>query len=267
MELKYFQIDAFADEIFRGNPAGVVPMESWPDDDLLQSMASEHNLSETAFFVPGGEEGADFALRWMTPASEVDLCGHATLATGHALWAHLGWEHDRVVFSSRSGLLTVRRDGALYEMDFPALAIEPAPIDDTLVLALGGRPAEVYTGMDLICVFDTEREVMELSPDFGLLKRIDGVRAVGVTAPGRSHDFVSRLFAPAVGIDEDPVTGSLHCLLAPYWADRLGRTTLVARQVSRRGGEVRCVVDGDRVRLSGRAATYLEGTITVGGER
>mgnify|MGYP000232091216 CR=1 FL=1 len=259
-----FQIDAFASHVFSGNPAAVVPLHSWLDDSTLQAIAAENNLSETAFFVPGGADGTDFDLRWMTPASEVDLCGHATLASAHALWTHLGWDRDRVVFSSRSGPLTVRREGELYEMDFPALPVEPSRADDTLVHALGGRPAEVYTGMDLICVFDNEREIMELNPDFGMLKQIEGVRAVGVTAPGRSHDFVSRLFAPAVGVDEDPVTGSLHCLLAPYWADRLGRSRLVARQVSKRGGEIRCTVDGDRVRLSGRAVTYLEGTITVG---
>ncbi|MEL7484817.1 MAG: PhzF family phenazine biosynthesis protein, partial [Planctomycetota bacterium] len=222
MEYRYFQIDAFASEVFRGNPAGVVALETWPDAALMQSMASEHNLSETAFFVAGGENGADFALRWMTPTSEVDLCGHATLAAAHVLWEHLSWQRDSIAFSSRSGRLAVRRDGALYELDFPSLPLERVEIGDELVEALGARPAEVWRGMDLVCVFEHERDVLGLAPDFGLLKRVPGVRAVAATARAAEHDFVSRLFAPAVGIDEDPVTGSLHSMLAPLWAERLG---------------------------------------------
>lgn len=263
MKLSYCQVDAFASEVFRGNPAGVVPLESWPDDGLLQAMASEHNLSETAFFVPGGSDGEDFALRWMTPACEVDLCGHATLAAAHVLWAHLGWDKPVVTFSSRSGTLSVRRHNGMYELDFPALPLDQIDVDRELVQALGARPTEVWTGMDLVCVFDHESDVLGLSPDFGKLARISAVRAVAATAPGESQDFVSRLFAPAVGIDEDPVTGSLHCMLAPLWAKRLGRTRLVARQASKRGGEILCDIDGDRVRLGGAAVTYLEGTITL----
>lgn len=263
MEYQYFQVDAFASEIFRGNPAGVVPMESWPDDALLQSMASEHNLSETAFFVAGGDDGADFALRWMTPTSEVDLCGHATLAAAHVLWEHLGWKRDSIDFSSRSGRLAVRRDGGLYEMDFPSLPLERVEVGGDLVEALGARPAEVWRGMDLVCVFDDERDVLGLAPDFGVLKRVPGVRAVAATARASEHDFMSRLFAPAVGIDEDPVTGSLHSMLAPLWAERLGTNTLNAFQASKRGGEIRCVVDGDRVRLAGSAVTYLDGVIRL----
>ncbi|MEL6498118.1 MAG: PhzF family phenazine biosynthesis protein [Planctomycetota bacterium] len=263
MPLKYFQIDAFAGEIFRGNPAGVVPLDSWPSDDVLQSMASEHNLSETAFFVPEEGGAADFRLRWMTPRSEVDLCGHATLAAAHVLFRHLGWSGTDVRFSSRSGLLTVRRDGEKYELDFPALPLEPSEVSDAIVNSLGTRPREVFAGMDLVCVFANEDEVRALRPDFAALGLIDGVRAVAATARGTDYDFVSRLFAPAVGIDEDPVTGSLHCMLAPLWSERLGRDRLRAWQASDRGGEIVCTVVDGRVLLSGGAATYLEGTITV----
>ncbi|MEL6797048.1 MAG: PhzF family phenazine biosynthesis protein, partial [Planctomycetota bacterium] len=206
---------------------------------------------------------ADFVLRWMTPVSEVELCGHATLSAAHVLWEHLGWSREAVVFSSKSGPLTVRRDGDQYELDFPALPLEPIADSGRLSAALGTAPAEVYSGMHWVCVYDSIEQIENLSPDLSKLKDIEGIRAVGVTAPGRSHDFVSRLFAPRLGIDEDPVTGSLHSLIAPYWAKSLGRDSLSARQISQRGGDLRCVVEGDRVRIAGRAVTYLEGTIHV----
>ena len=261
--MKYFQVDAFADGVFSGNPAGVVPLEAWPQDLLLQSMAGEHNLSETAFFAPDATGRADFVLRWMTPVSEVELCGHATLSAAHVLWQHLGWSREAVVFSSKSGPLAVRRDGDLYELDFPALPLAPIADSGRLSAALGMAPAEVYSGMHWACVYDSIEQIENLRPDLSELKDIEVIRAVGVTAPGRSHDFVSRLFAPRLGIDEDPVTGSLHSLIAPYWAKRLGRASLSARQISPRGGNLRCVVEGARVRIAGRAVTYLEGTIHV----
>ncbi|MEO1584383.1 MAG: PhzF family phenazine biosynthesis protein [Planctomycetota bacterium] len=264
MPFRYFQVDAFADAVFGGNPAGVVPLDTWPEDALLQRMAGEHNLSETAFLCRDRSGEEDFLLRWMTPVSEVDLCGHATLSAAHVLWEHLGWSGERVTFSSHSGRLTVRRVGDLYELDFPALRMEPIDDLSALTVALGGAPVEAYRGLYDVAVFESQDDIEGLHPDHSAIARLDGVSALGVTAPGREQHFVSRLFAPRLGIAEDPVTGSLHSLLAPYWSERLGVATLDARQVSRRGGELRCTVDGDRVRIAGRAVTYLQGEILLG---
>lgn len=260
MDLPLFQIDAFADAVFAGNPAAVCPLHSWLPDDRMQAIAAENNLSETAFFVP---ERDGYALRWFTPAAEVDLCGHATLASAFLVFERLRPDLRSVAFSTRvSGTLTVTRDGDFLVMDFPRWDAEPVAEDPAVAASLGAAPRTLLNGPDLMAVFDDETAVRGISPDLAAVARLPA-RGIVVTAPGRDVDFVSRFFAPAVGIDEDPVTGSAHCLLAPYWADRLGRNDLVGHQVSRRGGIVRCTVAGDRVHLAGRAVLYLEGTIHV----
>ena len=261
MRLQIFQIDAFTDSVFGGNPAAVCPLDSWLDDATMQAIALENNLSETAFFVPAN--GA-YALRWFTPLAEVDLCGHATLASAHVVFHHLRPDTDSVAFDTRSGRLDVVRDGDGLTMDFPALAAHPvaAPPSD-LSLGLGAEPEAVFADMDYLALFETEARVRAIEPDLAALARLDERRGVIVTAPGESADFVSRFFSPRLGVAEDPVTGSAHCMLAPFWAERLGKTTLRAHQVSARGGIVRCEVSGERVRLAGRAVQYLEGTITV----
>jgi len=238
----------------------VVPLEAWPADALLQAIAEENNLAETAFFVP---EGDGFALRWFTPAAEVDLCGHATLAAAHVLFTHLGFAGPVARFQTRSGELRVVRAVAGLSMDFPASAPRPVPAPAALASALGHAPREVLAAFDYVAVFQSEDDVQALDPDFAQLKQLD-LRGVVATAPGREVDFVSRCFFPKLRIDEDPVTGSAHCETAPYWAARLGRSELVARQLSRRGGTVRCQVDGDRVTLAGGAADFMIAEIHVG---
>ena len=260
MRLRIFQIDAFTDEVFGGNPAAVCPLESWLDDATLQAIANENNLSETAFFVP--ENGA-YALRWFTPLAEVDLCGHATLASAHVVFHHVQRDADSVSFETRSGRLNVTRGGDGLTMDFPALAAHPVESPAGLAEGLGTEPESVFADMDYLALFETEAEVRAIQPDMTALARLDQRRGVIVTAPGESADFVSRFFCPRLGVPEDPVTGSAHCMLAPFWAERLGKTALLAHQVSARGGEVQCTVAGDRVRLAGRAVQYLAGTIAV----
>ena len=259
MRLRIFQIDAFTDAVFGGNPAAVCPLESWIDDATLQAIALENNLSETAFLVPA--KGA-YGLRWFTPLAEVDLCGHATLASAQVVFQHLQPGADSVAFDTRSGRLAVSRGADGLTMDFPALAAHPMEPPADLVAGLGAQPTAAYADMDYLALFETEAEVRALAPDQLALGRLDR-RGVIVSAPGESVDFVSRFFSPNMGVPEDPVTGSAHCMLAPFWGERLGKTTLVARQISRRGGIVRCELAGERVRLTGRAVQYLEGTITV----
>lgn len=262
-EQKVFFVDAFASRLFTGNPAAVVPLETWPDDGAMQSIAMEHNLSETAFFAPT-RGGADFHLRWFTPRREVALCGHATLATAHVLFEHLGFGKESVRFTTeRSGVLGVAKVGSLLELDFPARPCERIEPPAGLNEALGRAAAECYrAGEDVLAVYDSKRHIHALEPDFRALSRVE-TRGVIVTAPGAGHDFVSRFFVPRYGIDEDPVTGSAHCALTTYWAARLGKRELTAHQVSARGGEIACRLAGDRVHLGGRCVTYLEGTIRV----
>ena len=261
MRLQIFQIDAFTDTVFGGNPAAVCPLDSWLDDATMQAIAYENNLSETAFFVPAN--GA-YALRWFTPLAEVDLCGHATLASAHVVFHHLLPHANSVAFDTRSGRLDVTRGDDGLTMDFPALAahvVDAPPAD--LSRGLGAEPVAVLADMDYLALFETEAQIRAIEPNLAALARLDERRGVIATAPGESADFVSRFFSPRLGVPEDPVTGSAHCMLAPFWAERLGRTTLRAHQVSARGGVVRCTVAGDRVRLAGRAVQYLQGTITV----
>ena len=257
MNLPLYQIDAFASGIFTGNPAAICPLEAWLDDSLLQAIAAENNLSETAFFVA---QGHGFKLRWFTPLYEVDLCGHATLATAHLLLTELGYRNSEIVFFTRSGELTVKNSGALLAMDFPKLNYQPCDPPDALVKGLGKTPREVYRSDDYLVVLDNEQEVISIAPDHYYLKQLDA-RGVGVTARGTDVDFVSRFFAPKHGIDEDPVTGSWHCLLTPYWARRLQKNRLNARQVSKRGGDLVCELLNDRVLISGQCTTYMKGEI------
>lgn len=282
--MKIYHVDAFTAHVFGGNPAAVVPVEQWPSDAVMQQVAAEQNLSEIVFVGPPSDENggdADRRLRWFTPTVEVPLCGHATLAAAHVLWNHLDEVVERLTFESHSGPLTVwhekQNSDDLIVMDFPARTTEPCEIDPAIVEALGPSPSEMLrttrnigVGEEAqpayIAVYDNKREVHELRPD---MKKLAAIHAHGViaTAPGASHDFVSRFFAPRAGVDEDPVTGSAHCALAPYWARRLGKSRLAARQVSKRGGELRCDVvesaSGDRVLLAGKAVTYSVGEVVA----
>lgn len=257
MKIKQYQIDAFATRAFEGNPAAVCPLESWLDDGILQAIAEENNLSETAFFVPS-EKG--FELRWFTPVKEVDLCGHATLASAHVIFEILGYAKQAITFETRSGDLFVERHGKLLKMDFPARPPAPCMLSEILLKGLGQRPVEVLAANDYMAVFDSEATVRAITPDQSLLSQLD-LRGVIATARGTDVDFVSRFFAPKSGIPEDPVTGSAHCTLAPYWANKLGKNILSARQVSKRGGNIACEVNSGRVFLSGYAVTFMEAEI------
>lgn len=258
MKLKQYQVDAFATRAFEGNPAAVCPLESWLDDDLLQSIAAENNLSETAFFVPA-ETG--FKLRWFTPLKEVDLCGHATLATAHVIFEILGYAKQIITFETRSGELFVKKKGKLLEMNFPAYPPTPCDMNETLDKGFGQRPIEVLVADDYMAVFDNEATIRAISPDQTLLSQLD-LRGVIITDPGTDVDFISRFFAPKYGIHEDPVTGSAHCELAPYWANKLGKNNLTARQVSKRGGIINCEINNTRVLISGSAVTFMEAEIS-----
>jgi predicted PhzF superfamily epimerase YddE/YHI9 len=261
MRLPIYQVDAFTDSLFGGNPAAVCPLEKWLPEATMQAIAAENNLAETAFFV---RDGGDYALRWFTPAVEVDLCGHATLAAGYVVFRFLEAEREAVRFhTTKAGTLVVARRGDMLVMDFPARPAVPCAPPDGLLAALGGSPREVLRARDHLIVYERAAEIAALQPDLAALGKVDCWAAI-VTAPGENGvDFVSRFFAPAQGVPEDPVTGSSHCTLAPYWAGRLGKTELEARQLSRRGGALRCTLDGDRVNIAGRAALYLEGQIEV----
>jgi len=256
--LDLFQVDAFARQLFEGNPAAVVPLEEWLPDAVMQAIAMENNLSETAFFV-SREKG--FHLRWFTPAVEVDFCGHATLATGHVLFEELGYAENRIDFKTRVGRVSVDRTDTGYEMDAPADLLEKVTVPPLLEEALGIKVRELYQGRDdLLAIVDSEQEIKGLKPDFALLSR-HTPRGILVSTQGKQVDFVSRCFFPNAGVNEDPVTGSAHTTMAPYWSERLGKKTLEAHQLSPRGGRIRCRMEGNRVHLSGHAVTYLKGRI------
>lgn len=259
MRLPQYQVDAFANKPFEGNPAAVCPLDSWPEEALLQAIAQENNLSETAFF---SASNRGFDLRWFTPKAEVDLCGHATLATAHVLFEHLGYANPTVTFTTRSGELSVTRNGADLCMDFPAMAPVRCTPPPHLIDGLGLTPSETLTADDYIAVLDSEAAVRAVEPDLASLARLD-LRGVIVTAPGNEADFVSRFFAPKYGIPEDPVTGSAHCALTPHWARRLGRNRLTAAQLSPRGGLIGCELQAARVALAGRAVTVMEAEILL----
>lgn len=259
LSIPIYQVDAFSDKLFGGNPAAVCPLREWLPAPQMQKIALENNLAETAFFIPMGK---DFEIRWFTPESEVDLCGHATLATAHVLFSHLNFEGDTIHFHTlNAGTLTVSCHDDLYTLNFPSRVPQSCEVPAGLIEALGGKkPLAVLRSRDYFIVYETEADVLALKPNFAALSRIESLGFV-VTAPGDNSDFVSRFFAPSAGIDEDPVTGSAHCNLIPYWAERLGKFKLHAYQVSTRRGELWCENKGDRVLMSGKAVTYLKGEI------
>ncbi len=260
MKLPLYQVDAFTSSLFGGNPAAVVLCESFVDDSTMQHIAAENNLSETAFVV---KKGIEFQIRWFTPATEVDLCGHATLAAAHVLFKHLDFSGNRVLFSSKSGPLSVRLDGEVLYLDFPTDSYSQADPPRALIDGLSNRPRELYKGRDdYLAVFDSETEILSLAPDMAAIMEVPS-RGVIVSAPGKDFDFVSRFFGSGVGVAEDPVTGSAHTTLIPYWSKRLGKNKLSARQLSKRGGELICRDLGDRVEIGGNAVTYLIGEISV----
>lgn len=265
MKLEMYQVDAFASKVFEGNPAAICPLQQWLDDDLMQQIAAENNLSETAFFVASDKAGKDFHLRWFTPAAEVKLCGHATLASAHVLFNELGFDKEHIVFETLSGDLVVKQGDSGLEMDFPAQALQPCDPPEDLLKGLGKRPTEVFKGEDYVAVFDTPEVIENLQPDLGILSRLDsrGICVTALASQSPTVDFVSRFFAPQHGINEDPVTGSSHCSLAPLWAERLGKTRLQAQQLSSRGGLIACLLQGNRVALSGQAVTFLRGEISL----
>jgi len=260
MKQKIYQVDAFTEKLYGGNPAAVCPLDKWLDDSTMQKIALENNLSETAFFV---KEDDALRIRWFTPKAEVDLCGHATLASAHVLYNHLSYSKEDINFRSKSGLLTVKKEGNLLVLNFPADQSTEVSLLETLSAAFNIKPGKCLKGKtDYLLLFENQEQVENLKPDFS--KILDtGVRGVIVTAPGKDVDFVSRFFAPAVGIDEDPVTGSAHTTLTPFWAIQLNKTKLTARQLSERQGYLICRYLQDRVEIGGQAVTYLIGEIQI----
>jgi PhzF family phenazine biosynthesis protein len=260
MTIPYYEVLAFTSRLFAGNPAGVCILNEWLPDPLLQKIAAENNLAETAFFI---DRGSFFDIRWMTPTVEMDLCGHATLASAHVLFRHLSHPGDSVTFQSHSGgELRVDRRENLLVLDFPSRPHEACEAPARLAEGLRAQPSQVFKGRDYLAVFESEAEVAALAPVFDVIIELDA-HGVVVTAPGDDCDFVSRYFAPRVGVPEDPVTGSVHCALIPYWAKRLGKTKLHARQLSQRGGELFCEDRGERVGIGGTAVTYVAGTLQL----
>ena len=259
MKLNIYQIDAFAKKPFEGNPAAVVPLLQWLPDNIMQAIAEENNLAETAFFVPSNN---GFAIRWFTPKKEIALCGHATLAAAFVLNQYLNYSQDVVEFESQSGVLRVRKLNNDYQLDFPNQPPSECDIPSVLVEALGAKPSACYAAEDLIAVFDNEQQIQDINPDEKLLAQLP-LRGVIVTAAAKDYDFVARFFAPKYGIPEDPVTGSAYTQLTPYWASRLDKTELSAKQLSKRGGELGCVLNGERVMITGSAVSYMVGEITL----
>lgn len=260
MKINIFQVDAFTSRVFKGNPAAVCVMDKWLEEDVMQRIALENNLSETAFVV---KEGDNYRIRWFTPKLEVDLCGHATLASSHVLFNHLGFSEPVIKFISKSGELLVRKENDLIILDFPADEPSPSDVPQVLIDGLGIEPVETYRGRsDYMLVYKDQSDIERISPDFGKIVQAKA-RGVIVTAKGDNSDFVSRFFAPQSGVDEDPVTGSAHTVMIPYWSKRLNRSDLSAVQLSKRQGFIRCRFLGDRVEIAGTAVTYLTGTIEL----
>jgi PhzF family phenazine biosynthesis protein len=260
MKFRLYHVDAFSDRLFKGNPAAVCPLESWLDGRLMQNIAAENNLSETAFYA---REKQGWRIRWFSPKKEVDLCGHATLATTHVLFSHEGEQGNVISFNSRSGILKVRKQDDLLVLDFPADKIKKVTAPASLVKAVGRKPLEAFRGReDYMLVYKSKKDILQIEPDFRALLKTRA-RGVIITAPGKEADFVSRFFAPQFGINEDPATGSAHTTLTPYWSKRLNKTELVAHQLSERQGKMFCKMRGERVEIGGRAVTYLVGEITI----
>ncbi len=264
MTLTLYQIDAFADKLFSGNPAAVIPLQYWLQDDLMQTIALENNLSETVYFIPSASKDADYDIRWFTPAVEVNLCGHATLASAYVLFNLLGFDKNVLKFNSKSGILSITKKGGLITMDFPSWKPERLDVyHDSLNEILGGvEIVGVYKYRDILIELADEEAVKKCTPDFTLLKK--HFDKMIITAPGKKVDFVSRFFAPAAGINEDPVTGSAHSQLIPFWSEKLGKNKLHALQLSQRGGQLWCEqINQDRVNMSGNCVFYMKGEITL----
>lgn len=262
MQLPIYQVDAFTDKLFGGNPAAIVPLKTWLSDELMQKIALENNLSETAFFVQTDNR---FHIRWFTPTIEVNLCGHATLATAFVIFNILNYKQDTILFDSKSGILKVRKEGNWLELDFPAQAIASAEAPEGLIEGIGKKPIEIYRASDdYLLVYKSQKDIEEISPNFNTLKQVKA-RGVIITSKAKSKrlDFVSRFFGPGSGIDEDPVTGSAHTKLVPYWANILGKNELVAEQISARKGFLKCKLVGDRVLMSGKGKLFLKGKILI----
>lgn len=259
MKLKIYQIDAFASKVFEGNPAAVCPLENWLEDDVMQKIAEENNFAETAFFL---KEEDGYHLRWFSPTSEVDMCGHATLASAFVLFECLGFRDEKITFSTKSGLLKVWREDSQYVMDFPIQTLGPCDITIQIENAFGIKPKIAFTSMDYIVIFGNEEDIYNAKPNLELLKTLD-LRGVCISAKSEKYDFVTRFFAPKYGINEDSVTGSAFTQLVSYWAEELNTEMLYAKQVSSRGGEVKCHIKDDRVEMSGKAVKYLEGVIEI----
>lgn len=263
MKLTLYQIDAFTDKLFGGNPAAVVPLKKWIDDELMQKLAMENNLAETVFFTSSKNKKADFDIRWFTPALEINLCGHATLAAAYVIFEILKVKKKKVVFDSKSGLLTVTKKKEMLEMDFPSWPPEKiTEYPDTLPASLGNPEiAGVYKNREYIVELISEETVSTCDPDFSLMKKVD--KMVIITAPGKKVDFVSRFFAPTAGIDEDPVTGSAHSQLIPFWSEKLGKTKMRAKQLSKRGGDIYCEQKGDRVIMGGQCVFFMKAAVEI----
>lgn len=259
MKLNLYQIDAFAKNIFEGNPAGVCPLDKWIEDSIMQKIANENNLSETAFFV---NENNSFHIRWFTPSKEVDMCGHATLASAYVIFEILNYKEEEIIFNSKSGVLKVTKDNDKFKMNFPIQKIIKCDIPNNILKAFDSTPIECYKSMDYILIFQNEKEIINAKPNLELLKDID-VRGVIITSKSKEYDFINRFFAPKYGVNEDPVTGSAFTQLIPYWNTILNKDTFIAKQVSQRCGEVFCKLQNDRVEISGYAKKYLEGTIEL----
>jgi PhzF family phenazine biosynthesis protein len=260
MRLDIYQVDAFTNKVFGGNPAAICPLDEWLDAELMQKIALENNLSETAFFVKKGDA---YEIRWFTPTYEIDLCGHATLASAFVIFEVLKLEESLIEFHShKSGSLSVEKKGDILVLDFPSRPVSACEAPKGLIEAIGKQPKEVLKARDYFLVYESEEEVLDINPNFSKLLEIDAHGFI-VTARGDSSDFVSRFFAPEVGVFEDPVTGSSHCNLIPYWAEKLGKTELFARQISARGGELFCELKGDRVKIGGNSVLYLKGEIVI----
>lgn len=264
MKLNLYQVDAFTSTLFKGNPAAVVPLEKWIDDELMQQLAMENNLAETVFFVPSQIAGADFDIRWFTPEVEINLCGHATLASAFVLYTELGFNKPSIVFSSKSGLLTVEKNGFSYEMDFPSWKPERInDYSDGIAEIIGVKEIlGAYKYRDLLIEVATEEEVLNAKPDFTALKKTGDMLIL--TAKGNSVDFVSRFFAPSAGIDEDPVTGSAHSQLIPFWSEKLNKKRMTAKQLSKRGGDLVCEQKNEeRVMMGGECVFYMKGEFEI----
>ena len=265
MQIDLYQVDAFTKDVFGGNPAAVCPLDTWLHDETLINIAAENNLSETAFFIPSNNDNADFELRWFTPTVEMDLCGHATLASAFCIFEHIGFEKEVIRFNSRSGILEVKKTDTGYVLNFPQWVEQPLKYTkEELEKALGLNILETYQSSKTFVIIESPEQVKTYVPDIAKIKCLKETLGIVITAQGDDKtDFVSRLFAPQIGIDEDPVTGAIHCFLTPYWAKKLGKTTLNAKQLSTRGGDLLCTLKGDRVEISGNAVLYLKGTINV----